>query len=158
MIFYYYLNSEKAKLILISFSLTGLWDLWTVSPGWTFHPDTPSSSAHSPPHPFLEHDKDTHLSLRHCESEWKKEGRLSGADTKAQPGRQLYLLQVICLPTIRTRLYIFLPELSPSSETEEVSESSSSELEASCSCSSTSISSAVVSFFSRSRCTGMSAR
>lgn len=83
MIFYYYLNSEKAKLILISFSLTGLWDLWTVSPGWTFHPDTPSSSAHSPPHPFLEHDKDTHLSLRHCESEWKKEGRLSGADTNA---------------------------------------------------------------------------
>ncbi|KAF3844468.1 hypothetical protein F7725_007631 [Dissostichus mawsoni] len=49
------------------------------------------------------------------------------------------------------------PELSPSSETEEVSESSSSELDASCSCSSTSISSAVLSFFSRSRCTGMAA-
>lgn len=37
--------------------LTGLWDLWTVSPDCTFHPDTQSSSAHSPPHPFLEDKK-----------------------------------------------------------------------------------------------------
>lgn len=49
----------------------------------------------------------------------------------------------------------FPPELSPSSDTEKLSESSSSKLDASCSWSSTSISSAVFSFFSRSRCTGM---
>lgn len=45
----------------------------------------------------------------------------------------------------------FSPELSPSSETDVVSESSSSELDASCSCSSTSMSTAALSLFSRSR-------
>lgn len=45
--------SSNGKLPNKRSCLTGLWDPWTASPGWTFHQDIPSSSAHSLPHPFL---------------------------------------------------------------------------------------------------------
>lgn len=154
--------------------LTAPWGRWTASPGWSSHPSTPSSSSRSPRHPSLctrntssTWQKNTPPHLADSQLEHHREGAslpptlqdfhlpLGGRQLIPNTGYikpiltrdpQVLFIKISCWWTFKA--YFFLPELSPSSDTDELTVSSSSVVLPSWSGKSTSISSWLESFFS----------